>query len=253
MKKTALAAAILAMAPVAAQADLLFTVGAKASVWNAEATGQLDDGLSVEKDGLNLDSDNGNQLTVFFEHPLPLIPNVKLKQTALEVEGDGVFTIADFDGQSFDGAVNTAVDLAHTDLTLYWGLPLPLPYIDINFGLTARQFDGSATITGTDNSVAVSKSVDLDLTLPMAYGEVKVGTPFGIYAAADVNYIGMGDNKITDMSATIGYDLPIPLVDVALEGGYRSMSLQTDSSDVDIDADMDIKGAFFGLSLSLGL
>ena len=38
MKKTALAAAILAMAPVAAQADLLFTVGAKASVWNAEAT-----------------------------------------------------------------------------------------------------------------------------------------------------------------------------------------------------------------------
>ena len=63
----------------------------------------------------------------------------------------------------------------------------------------------------------------------------------------------MGDNKITDMSATLGYDLPIPLVDVALEGGYRSMSLQTDSSDVDIDADMDIKGAFFGLSVSVGL
>ena len=250
MKKTALAAALLAMAPVAAQADLLFTVGAKASVWNAEATGQLDDGLSVEKDGLNLDSDNGNQLTVFFEHPLPLIPNVKLKQTALEVEGDGNITVGNFAGQTINGDVDTKLDLAHTELTLYWGLPLPLPYIDINFGLTARQFDGSASVSG---SPFAPKSVDLDLTLPMAYGEVKVGTPFGIYAAADVNYIGMGDNKITDMSATIGYDLPIPLVDVALEGGYRSMSLQTDSSDVDIDADMDIKGAFFGLSLSLGL
>lgn len=247
MKKTALAAFVLAMAPVAAQADLLFTVGAKASVWNAEATGQLDNGLSVEKDGLNLDSDNGNQLTVFFEHPLPLIPNVKLKQTALEVEGAGTITAGNFAGQPINGAVNTKVDLAHTDLTLYWGLPLPLPYIDINFGLTARQFDGSASVSGAP------KSPDLDLTLPMAYGEVKVGTPFGIYAAADVNYIGFGDNKITDMSATLGYDLPVPIVDLALEAGYRSMSLQTDRSDVDIDADLDIKGAFFGLSLSVGL
>ncbi|QQD21806.1 TIGR04219 family outer membrane beta-barrel protein [Oceanospirillaceae bacterium ASx5O] len=249
MKKTALAAAILAMAPVAAQADLLFTVGAKASVWNAEATGQLDDGLSVEEDGLNLDSDNGNQITVFFEHPLPFIPNVKLKQTALEVEGNGTIN-ATFADQNFNEAVATKLDLAHTDLTLYWGLPLPLPYIDINFGLTARQFDGSASVSS--KTAAKTESVDLDLTLPMAYGEVKVGTPFGIYAAADVNYIGFGDNKITDMSATIGYDLPIPVVDIALEGGYRSLSLQTDSSDVDIDADMDIKGAFFGASLSLG-
>src|SRR5690606_7080198 len=115
MKKTALAAAILAMAPVAAQADLLFTVGAKASVWNAEATGQLDDGLSVEEDGLNLDSDNGNQITVFFEHPLPFIPNVKLKQTALEVEGDGNITVGNFAGQNINGDVNTKLDLAHTD------------------------------------------------------------------------------------------------------------------------------------------
>ena len=36
MKKTAIAAALLALTPVAAQADLLFTVGAKASVWNVE-------------------------------------------------------------------------------------------------------------------------------------------------------------------------------------------------------------------------
>src|SRR5690606_39990094 len=214
-----------------AQADLLFTVGAKASVWNAEATGQLDKNVSVEKDGLNLDSDNGNQLTVFFEHPLPFIPNVKLKQTALEVDGNGTIN-ATFADQYFNEAVATKLDLAHTDLSLCWGLPLPLPYIDINFGLTARQFDGSASVS--NKTAAKTESVDLDLTLPMAYGEVKVGTPFGIYAAADVNYIGFGDNKITDMSATLGYDLPIPVVDIALEGGYRSLSLQTDSSDVDI-------------------
>ena len=68
MKKTALAAFLVAMTPVASHADLLFTVGAKASVWSPEPTGQLDDGVSVdgEVNGLGLESDSGTQLTVFF-------------------------------------------------------------------------------------------------------------------------------------------------------------------------------------------
>ncbi|MEL7400789.1 MAG: hypothetical protein AAFN68_09490, partial [Pseudomonadota bacterium] len=71
MKKTAIAALLAAMTPMAAQADLLFTVGAKASIWNAEPTGQLDADVSVEDDGLNLDSENGQQLEVYFDHPVP--------------------------------------------------------------------------------------------------------------------------------------------------------------------------------------
>lgn len=248
MKKMALTAVFMAAVP-AAQADLFFTVGAKASVWNAEPTGQLDKNLSVEKDGLNLDSDNGSQLTVFFEHPVPFIPNAKIKKTSLELDGKGTIS-ADFAGQPFvNEDVRTVADLSHTDLTLYWGLPIPLPYISADFGLSLRQFDGEASVTG-DN--AGRKAVDLDMMLPLAYGAVKVGSPFGIYAAADVNYIGFGKNTLTDMSATIGYDLPIPIVDVALEAGYRSMSLQTDKKDVDIDADFDTKGIFFGASLSVG-
>src|SRR5690606_7448096 len=142
------------------------------------------------------------------------------------------------------------IDLSHNDLTLYWGLPLPLPFVDINFGLTARQFDGVAEVT-SKTPPNTSESVDLDFVLPLAYGELKVNTPFGIYAAADINYLGMGDNKLSDMSAVIGYDLPVPVVDIGLEAGYRSMSLQTDKGDTDIAADVDVKGMFFGASLSL--
>ena len=86
MKKTVMATALLAMLPMAAQADLVFTVGAKASIWNVEPTGQLDDDVSVEKDGLNIDSENGQQLSVYFEHLVPVLPNVKIKQTSLELE-----------------------------------------------------------------------------------------------------------------------------------------------------------------------
>ncbi|MAY15252.1 MULTISPECIES: TIGR04219 family outer membrane beta-barrel protein [Oceanospirillaceae] len=249
MKKTAIAAFLLAMTPVAAQADLLFTVGAKASVWNAEAGGQIDEGVSVEKDGLNIDSDNGQQLTVFFEHPLPFIPNLKLKQTSLELEGDGNIN-AQFADQTFNENVTSTLDLSHSDLTLYWGLPLPVPFVDINFGLTARQFDGVAEVSGKTSSV--NESVDLDFVMPLVYGEVKIDSPFGLYASADINYIGMGGNKLSDISYGIGYDLPIPVVDIGLEAGYRSINLKADKDLADIDTDFDVSGAYFGASLALG-
>lgn len=251
MKKIALVSAILIAAPFSAQADLLFTVGAKASVWDAEPTGQIDNDVSVEKDGLNMKSESGNQLTVFFEHPVPFIPNVKLKRTDLDMEGKGVLTKQiNFAGQVYAAstAVDSNINLSHTDATLYWGLPIPLPYLDIDFGLTARMFDGDATVDGGGQNEAV----DLDMTLPMVYGSVKLGSPFGLYAAADVNWVGVGDNKMTDLSAAVGYELPIPIVDVGLEVGYRGINLQTDKKDVDIAADLDVSGIFYGVSLAFG-
>lgn len=252
MKKTAIAAFLAAMTPMAAQADLLFTLGAKASVWNAEPTGQLDKGVSVEEDGLNLDSENGQQLAVYFEHPLPFIPNIQLKQTNLEITGDGTFN-KKFLGQSFNGKVDSKMDLSHKDLTLIWGLPLPVPFVDINFGVTARQFDGQVSATGAVAGTQTSaKPIDLDFVMPLLYGQVEVNTPFGLYGQVDVNYIGYGDNKLQDLSYGLGYDLPIPVVDLGLEAGYRAITLKTDEDLADIETDVEIKGAYFGANFSVG-
>ena len=249
MKKTAIAAFIVALAPVASHADLLFTVGAKASVWNAEPTGQIDDDISVDSsnNGLGLDSENGTQLTVFFEHPVPMLPNIKLKQTSLDLSGDGNLT-GDFNGQVFAGPVTSDLDLSHTDVTLYWGLPLPLPYVDINFGATARMFDGSAEV----KNAGATESVDLNATLPMVYGAVKVDTPFGVYAQVDVNYIGYSGNTLSDISYGLGYDLPVPIADIGLEAGYRSLSMKTDEDLTDIATDVDVSGLYYGASVSIG-
>jgi len=250
MKKTAIAAFIVALAPVASHADLLFTVGAKASVWNAEPTGQIDDGISVDSsnNGLGLDSENGTQLSVFFEHPIPVLPNIKLKQTSLDLSGDGTLA-TNFNGQSFSEAVKSDLDLSHTDVTLYWGLPLPLPYVDINFGLTGRMFDGYAEVS---NDTEGTERVDLNATIPMVYGEVKVDTPFGVYAQVDVNYIGYSGNTLSDISYGLGYDLPVPIADIGLEAGYRSLSMKTDEDLTDIATDVDVSGLYYGASVSIG-
>lgn len=249
MKKTAIAAFLVAMTPVASHADLLFTVGAKASIWSPEPSGQLDEGVDIEDDvnGLGLEGESGNQLTVFIEHPVPVVPNLRLRQTSLDMKGNGTL-FAEFNGQVFAGDVDSELDLSHTDATLYWGLPLPVPYLDINLGLTARMFDGYATV----ESMAQSEEVDLDFVLPMGFLEAKVGSPFGIYAQAEINAIGYDGNSMSDMAFTVGYDLPVPVVDLGLELGYRSMTMTTNKDTTDIETDFELSGLFYGASLAFG-
>jgi len=250
MKKL-LAIAIAAAAPMAAQADLLFTIEAGASSWNVDATGDVDKRVDLEDD-LNLDSEANNVLFASFEHPIPVLPNVKIMQTGLELTGKGStgYTFLD---QEFTGDTDSTLDLSHTDLTLYWGLPLPIPFIDINFGLTARQFDGEVAVTGTVDNVASTESEDLNFIMPMGYLNVDVDTPFGIYAYADVNALAIDGNGVTDTAIAVGYTLPIPLVDVSLEAGQRSIAVTTDEDTVDIETDIDLSGMFFGLNVSVGL
>ena len=249
MKKL-LAVAIIAATPVMAQADLLFTVKAGASMWNAEATGKVDNNVDVGKDGLNIDSENNNVLFAAFEHPLPMIPNIKIMKTDLDLTGEGSANYK-FLGQDFTGDTSSQFDLSHTDLTLYWGVPLPIPYVDINFGLTARQFDGVVSVK--DKLTGSEEKEDLNFTMPMGYLNVDIGTPFGIYARADLNALSFDGNGVTDMEIALGYTLPIPLVDVNLEAGHRAISVMTDEDTAGIETDIDVSGMFFGLNVSVGL
>ena len=252
MKKL-LAIAIAAATPMMAQADLLFTVDAGASVWNAEASGDVDNDIDVGKDGLNLDSENNNVLFVSFEHPIPVIPNIKIQKTDLDLTGDGTVNYT-FLNTSFTGNTDSQFDLSHTDLTLYWGVPLPIPFFDINFGLTARQFDGNVSVTEKSNPTN-SAEEKLDFTIPMGYLNVDFDSHFGVYARAELNAIGYDGNSILDTTFALGYTLPlpIPMLDINLEAGHRSISLKTTEESVDIDTDVQVSGMFAGLNISVGI
>lgn len=247
MKK--LTAGLLATMAVSAQADILFTASVGSHVWQADPSGYVD-GVGFGEGGLNIDSDNGMMINLGFEHPLPFLPNIKVASTNLSLEGgsNNTFTFGD---ESFSGDAHAEIDLSHMDLTLYWGLPIPLPYIDINFGLTARNFDGGATVMGkVTGGGTETQTLEFNQVMPMGYAGVKLGEFFGVYARADMNYIGYDNNTLTDMQALVGYNLPIPIVDVKIEGGYRQLGVETDIDD--FVSDIDISGPFAGLELSIG-
>ena len=221
--------------------------------WSTSYSGDVsaDPVLLNLEDNLGLGDSDNTVIWAAFEHPIPVIPNIQIKQTSLETSGTGSLNQSfNFAGNSFTASesLNSTINLDHTDLTLYWGLPLPL--ITIDFGLNIRKFDGDLTINGNSSI--------LDVPVPMLFGRVGAALPFtGLEIMAEGNYIGIGDTSHLDYQVVLRYTLPvIPVLDVNLEAGYRSFELDIDPTDFDGDkndltADIDMSGVFFGVSLHL--
>ncbi len=248
MKKILTAAALAATLPQAASALPLVDLYAGAYYWDQTVSGDVVNGSADLEDDLNLDAGGQNVMYVAFEHPIPVIPNVKIKSTEMSSDGSGTVTVPfDLNGTTVTGAVDSKLDLTHTDYTLYWSLPLPI--VTFDFGLTARQFDGEMTVVGATNAAA-----DFDFVVPMGYLNAGVDIPLtGLSLAANLNTIAYGDTSITDFDANMTYVLPlIPLLDVGISAGYRSFDLELDEADFgDLSAKSTIAGPYLGISLHL--
>ena len=259
MKKILAAAVVAASLPQAASALPLVDFYAGGYYWDQTVSGDEGAGSSQAdlEDDLNLDAGGQNVVYFAFEHPIPVVPNIKIKMSDMSSDGTGTLTSSfNLGGETLteNTEVKSELDLTHTDYTLYWGLPLPI--VTFDFGLTLRQFDGSMSSVATDGSQ--SASADLDVTVPMGYLKAGVDVPLtGLSFGGDINVISYGDSGITDYDLNMTYVLPvIPLLDVGITAGYRSFDLEINpddfgGSDDDLNAKATVAGPYIGLSLHL--
>ena len=244
MNKAILAAAVLGCAlSTTASADVLgFEVGGY--VWQQDYEGDIQDGSSVVDldTDLALDDDNNNVFYIALEHPIPLLPNIRLQQTEIKFDGESTLSRnIDFDGQTFNinADVVSDLDLSHTDATLYY--EILDNWVSLDLGLTVRKFDGSAEIALADGS-QVAREV-LDDAVPMLYLGAKFELPLtGLYAGANANAISAGDSTITDYQIKLGYETDFGL---GIEAGVRRFDL--DYEDDDEEADVVIDGSYIGV------
>ncbi len=250
MKKVLTIAAMAAILPQAASALPLVDFYAGSYYWDQGVSGDVSGTADLEKD-LNLDAGGKNVTYLAFEHPIPLIPNVKLKISDLSADGTGLLSTGlTIDGETVTGAVDSVLDMSHTDYTVYWGLPLPL--VTFDFGLTLRQFDGE--VSSVAQSGGTPASADLDFVIPMGYLKAGIDIPLtGLSLGGDINVISIGSTGITDYDLNMTYVLPlIPLLDIGITAGYRSFDLDLDEDDFgDLSAQATIDGPYLGLSLHL--
>lgn len=241
--KQFLAGTVISLAGLGmASADTLgFRVGG--GVWQPDVSGTFRHGggdIDLDTD-LNLqDGENQSYVYAFFEHPVPLIPNLKISQTSLEVDGAGTASFT-FGTTNYTAATTTKLILDHSDTTLYYSILDN--WINLDLGLTAKTFDGKMTISdGT-----TTETTNIDKTIPLLYGAIGVELPFveNLFFGMETNVLSIGDHKIQDYTAKISYTSDMF---IGFEVGVRTLTVKLDNLNGNT-SDMEFSGSFANVYL----
>ncbi|MDX1398249.1 MAG: TIGR04219 family outer membrane beta-barrel protein [Oceanospirillum sp.] len=229
----------LVFAAMGAQAD---TIGLHAGLgmWQPDLSGNFSSGsatnFDIEKD-LGYSDTTANTFYVALEHPIPVVPNLRIENTSLSESSAGSIT-GSFNGQTYSGSVNSKVDLSHTDFTAYYEFLDGLAWLNLDGGLTIRQFNGEITID--------SNSLDIDAPVPLLYGKAAVDLPFApfpVSAGTVINYLSVGGVTVSDQRFYVAAAAPLTVVDLGAEVGYRNFGVELDDVG-DLNADITASGLY---------
>lgn len=211
-----------------AQADVIGVKG-DLSYWAYD--GQANMAAQTAASDQDLERKGAAQLSLAIEHPVPLIPNAKIRyvnlktQTENEVAGQPVYDI----------------NMDHADFILYYEILDNIVNADVGVGAT--------TLNGHVTTLALSKT-DIDKTVPVIYATAGAKLPFtGLSAKGEVLYSKFNDAKITDAQAELQYNfIDNLLVDVGLKAGYRILDIKLDDYEKN-DLKFNFKGPYIGLDI----
>ena len=212
--KKALAASVLLLASTA-QADI---IGLTAEVGQYSPDTSFDGSLQGQYANSSFDGEDNTYFGVALEHPVPLIPNVRLQ------------------GVTFEGKSNDVdAKIESTDYTLYYELLDGLAWLDLDAGVSFRQMDIDARVGANSESESA--------TLPTGYLSAYFTIPtLPIQLGGELKTLTIGDSKINDTTFKIKYESPFF---VGIEGGYRDASFEIDEGSIDSDIEFD--GFFVGV------
>lgn len=254
MKKYCLAAALtMAVLVPTAQADTILGLHLGVDGWKSNNEGELSY-KNNSAQNFNFKDDTFISYYAALEHPVPLIPNIKLKYTELDLNGSALLD----DTFSFNGSnyvvgtnVNSISELTHIDYILYYEI-FDNDLLSIDLGLNVKQFDGDITVSGVtqQGGANITEVVEFSGFVPLAYARTEVGLPFtGLSVFFEGSLLAIDDSKIQDYQMGIAWEFIDNLaIDVAVKAGYRSMTLELDDID-NINTNIDASGPFAGIAV----
>ncbi len=221
MKKSVLTA--LCLASVNVSAAMVLGFGAEVDYYNPTASGDFN--YQTTTTHFNDQSELGYQIGLYLEHPLPLLPNIRLDFTPE----------SSFSGSDGAGGTNK-VSLDQTDITPYYEILDNV--VDLDIGVTFKVLDGK--VEGALNR-------EFSEVIPMAYlgaGINLVGT--GLRIAGDVKYIEYNGDSLSDSRIKAVWNINKL---VQAQAGYRYETLKINDH-YDINSNVVIEGPFIGMGVT---
>lgn len=207
-------ASSMALASVPAQAATLLGFEVGAYSWDGSAKGSVN-ATDLATNGIKADTSGVTYLA--FEHPVPIVPNVKLQLTDMAAN-----------------STTETVDLSHTDSILYYEI-LDNDLVSVDLGITVRDFSGDF------NGAAISDTVYL------AYGSAVVGIPgTGLSLGMELHQdMGIDDDQVTDTKLRVMYELAAGL---GIELGQRTVTTTLQESTTVKTQDLEFDGSYIALT-----
>jgi len=189
----------------------------------------------IEKD-FGWDTEGSFTLKGYIEHPLPVIPNIRVVYNNLTYSGTGTVTNLKFGDKVYSGTINTDMDLDIIDGTLYY--EILDNWVNLDLGLNAKYIDGSAYV---QNDFLGKSDADFSVVLPTLYAKARFDVPTtDLSFQAEGDIITYDDNTLYDLYLTARYTFMLGL---GVEAGFKMFKLKLDDVD-DITADIDFKGLY---------
>lgn len=241
--------AVTLFASGAATADTLLGVYVGGSVWNEETEGGFSDNPNITS--FDYDDETRGTFYVALEHPIPFVPNIKLRRT--DMDTGGVTTLSSsftFGGEIFTGGstVINDVELTNTDIILYYEF-FDNDLVSFDFGINGKYVDGNLIVTEQGNP-SMQAEESFSGVVPMLYSRLAVGLPLtGFGAYAEGSYLSFDDHTLTDLELALTYTfIDNAAVDVTAQLGYRQIAFELDDLD-NIYTDIEFEGVFAGIEV----
>lgn len=243
IKKSIIASCILAGSLNITNADMIGLEGGYA-LWNSSLKGDISsagESVDFENDLGYGDKLNNGFFWVDIEHPLPIIPNIKLQKTNFEDSSVGTITKNfTFAGESFttSSEVTSSLEMYQNEIIPYWDILDNWVHLDV--GLNIKQITGNIKMDAT----GVSVDKDFDVILPTIYAKTRFDLPFtGLSAEGDISAVKYQENEFIDYKIGLRYETEWGL---GANAGYRSQSITLDDID-DITGTIKMDGFFVGM------
>ena len=240
--------------PLSAQADTIFGIYAGAARWTQEYSGEFGSSDSDEvcvggcnfnidlNDDLGLDEEKGDTLWIAIEHPIPVLPNLKIERNELKTSAtnqlDRSITYGD-ETYTANTTVATDFDLSHNDYVLYY--EVLDNWVNLDIGIDIKQFDGSVSIRDVNGVIGAAEE-KLDAPIPMLYLAARFDLPLtGLSFGAQGAGISAAGATLKDIRFNIAYEFAFGL---GIEAGQRNMTIEIDEDEEDVFGDLEFKGNY---------
>lgn len=234
---------ILALATIATTLSVADIIGGEINVgyYNHVPSGTLQyQGDSIDlKDTLKWSDEADMFAKFYFEHPIPIIPNIKVGYSNFGHNGSGlVNSNFNFAGQTYTvgSNIDSNFDLKMYDLALYY--ELLDNWINLDVGVNVKYVDGSVSVI---SDTGLSEVTDFQVPIPMLYARARFDVPTtDVSFQVEGNYVTYDGSTLYDAEAGVRYTLGLGL---GIEAGYKMMKLELDNVD-DLSMSSDFSGAY---------